>query len=514
MLRKFLICSAAIVFILSMFQPFLSPAPAQQLPGFEGGISNEMEYMELFVLTGKPIVLKGEIKVKPGTMRNGKRQDQLNLSLESEDKKIVLKRQLTFEVSMEQDSDRRQVIEVSRISRFNENISVKRSDNRTDRYVLDKYELYSSTVTDMAPAVDFYSMNVRGKKVYTINRAEGTVTVDMSGSGVGYEHAWGATETRTMDYIITTQRESTVAGKVYDAGWTGSVQIVESFNRTRELTYISNEPAQMSFQGGYLETIQDEMAARCSYSLPRFDEDGLPLKDRYTKDEVSMTLKTVPTQKRTYIPKIMDISGHWAQQDIEKLLSLGIMAPSGQYFGPQTPANRLIFARGVAELTDIVSRGKRLDEVRSNLTTSKKKTTPAEPLRFDDVKDSGNDVDYVRYLESTGVMQGVGPRKFGPEQNLTRAQAVTIIVRALGLERLAPNPPYSTGFKDEGDIPGWAKDAAYVAREIGLARGDLAGFFRPQDIMTKAEAAAFLNRFITYLQSDLKKDFRDRIFNY
>ena len=54
----------------------------------------------------------------------------------------------------------------------------------------------------------------------------------------------------------------------------------------------------------------------------------------------------------------------------------------------------------------------------------------------------------------------------------------------------------------------------YVARQIGLARGDMAGYFPPSDPMTKGEAAAFLNRFITLSSKDLKKDFKDRIINY
>ena len=79
---------------------------------------------------------------------------------------------------------------------------------------------------------------------------------------------------------------------------------------------------------------------------------------------------------------------------------------------------------------------------------------------------------------------------------------------------MAPTPGYSTGFADDSKIPAWAKDSIYAAREIGLVQGDSYGYVHPDEVMTRAEAAAFLYRFIRYLQNDIKKDYRDRILYY
>jgi hypothetical protein len=508
-IKKPLLFLVLVICIYTFFPVY--HAVAQQLPGYEGGIKNDMEYRELFVLTGKPVLLKGEMKHYIGAMRDGKRQDRLTYRLESEDKDIALNRSMTFDVRLEEDKQKRQVVTLYELVRFSESINVKSQGRRADRYTLDKCELYSSTVTDMSPAVDYYSLSIKGKRVYLINRDEGSAIVELSGSGVGYEHAWGATETRDTDYIISVKRDTVSAEGATTEEWVGSQRVIQSFNRTRDLAYVPNEPTQISFKGGYLETVKDESVARYSYNLPRFDKEGNILKDRYVKDEHEIKLSTVPTQKRTFVPKILDIGGHWAEGEIDKMLSIGVLSPTGQYFGPRSPATRLTFARGVARLLNIVERGEKMTQISENLSRRRMKRPEEPPPPFDDIKSNGEDLEYIKNLDITGVMQGVGPGRFGPNQVLTRAQAVTIMIRSLGLEHLAPNPPYHTGFGDDMDIPTWSKDAVYVARGIGLAHGDMAGYFRPHDPMTNGEAAAFLSRFLTYLQVDLKKDFRERI---
>jgi hypothetical protein len=144
---------------------------------------------------------------------------------------------------------------------------------------------------------------------------------------------------------------------------------------------------------------------------------------------------------------------------------------------------------------------------------NQEQTQEEQPL-FKDVPPEHRDFKYIQLVGKKGVMAGVEPARFGPDGNLTRAQALTIIIRALGLEGLAPNPPFNTNFTDDADIPGWAKPSVYVASEIGLVNGDSLGRVLPNQVMTRAEAAAFLNRFITFLQYDIKREYIDRILNY
>lgn len=48
-------------------------------------------------------------------------------------------------------------------------------------------------------------------------------------------------------------------------------------------------------------------------------------------------------------------------------------------------------------------------------------------------------------------------------------------------------------FKDDADIPSWAKEAVYDAKEKGLMLGDTNGNFRPNEPLTRAEAAVLLS---------------------
>lgn len=51
-----------------------------------------------------------------------------------------------------------------------------------------------------------------------------------------------------------------------------------------------------------------------------------------------------------------------------------------------------------------------------------------------------------------------------------------------------------TKFKDDADIPSWAKEAVYDAKEKGLMLGDTDGNFRPNDPLTRAEAAVLISK--------------------
>lgn len=49
-------------------------------------------------------------------------------------------------------------------------------------------------------------------------------------------------------------------------------------------------------------------------------------------------------------------------------------------------------------------------------------------------------------------------------------------------------------FKDDTDIPSWARDAVYDAKENGLMLGDTDGNFRPNNPLTRAEAALLISK--------------------
>ncbi|GGD92557.1 hypothetical protein GCM10010911_58970 [Paenibacillus nasutitermitis] len=91
-------------------------------------------------------------------------------------------------------------------------------------------------------------------------------------------------------------------------------------------------------------------------------------------------------------------------------------------------------------------------------------------------------------LNKKGIIAGSGAYKFRPDASITRAEAVSMLVRAFKLPKGG-----STGFKD---VPAkhWAAGAIAQAVAARLASGYLGGVFGPDRFITREEMAAMLVR--------------------
>ena len=144
----------------------------------------------------------------------------------------------------------------------------------------------------------------------------------------------------------------------------------------------------------------------------------------------------------------------------------------------------------------------------------RRRNEPPEESPFKDVSVDDADYKYIKAGLEKGIIFGETHDLFKPRDYLTRAQAITILIRALGFGSRAPNPGYYTSFADDHKIPSWARDSVYVAREIGITEGDSSNRFNPNQIMTRAEASAMLVRFLQFLERDLQRDYRENIILY
>ncbi|QJD84990.1 RCC1 domain-containing protein [Cohnella herbarum] len=89
------------------------------------------------------------------------------------------------------------------------------------------------------------------------------------------------------------------------------------------------------------------------------------------------------------------------------------------------------------------------------------------------------------------LISGYGDGSFQPNALLTRTEMTAIIIRALGLT-LATDA--TTKFADDGKIPSWAKPFVAVASELGIIQGRKADLFVPKGTATRAEAIVFIGR--------------------
>ncbi|CAJ1000919.1 phosphodiester glycosidase family protein [Brevibacillus aydinogluensis] len=95
----------------------------------------------------------------------------------------------------------------------------------------------------------------------------------------------------------------------------------------------------------------------------------------------------------------------------------------------------------------------------------------------------------ITYMAQRGLVKGLTETTFGPEVPLTRAQYVTLLARTFEWE--LPSSP-KLGFKDK--IPAYAQGAVQVAVSKGLVKGYPDNTFRPDQPVTRAEAAVILDR--------------------
>jgi len=499
--------------ILYFACPPLAAAAAGEAYRYLGGIKGELEYAEMLYLTGEPVLLKGTIRETTGRARDGNVTSNLTFTLENKERSIKLSRNLSFVTVTEKSGH--QEVQVTRLERFRETITAGK-----DRYTLKDFQFSRSELLDNQPAVVYKSGNWSTRKIYSVNNDLARVTVETWGHNVGYRHAWGSTETAREEGTVSFSGRVAVDKKtLVPSEWSSSFRQDFSYTRSRYLEYQPNEPLSISFPGGYVDNNSNTETLRYQGSFPDLEE-GVPAGSRWLKHEGNYELKSIPGKRRLPVANLLDIRGHWAEADIRRLYGLGAFGEQGDYFYPTAYFFRGQFARALVAVLDLpLSQPQpqsRLPAARNYYGTGgpvQPEPVEEKPL-FADVAVTDPAYKYYRAVLEAGVMTGTGPGIFGATQALTRAEALVILVRALGLEGLAPAGLPATPFHDDWAIPGWARTSVYVAYKIGLARGDEYGYLKPDETLTRAEAAVLLNRFIRYLQEEMTADYRERILNF
>lgn len=482
--------------------------------GFEGGISSgEVEgkttydYKEVVFLTGEPIIFSGTLTIKKTAKLDSKTGKQTITSnytykLTNSEKSGMLTKFLSYNTVLTKKDNGQIIEETSLNTKYTEVIDV---DDAT--YTLKNYEFTKTNITDSKPAVEYLAGNLWGRKTYGIGTDEGTVTVDITGDFYGYNQYWGSTETQVLEYMI--QSEST-KGDSSDK-WGGTASIRLSNSTAKQIKYVENEPQTISFEGGFVQTQYNNSVLQYSTNLPQFDAQGVST-DRLVEKADSLKIEGFPVKTRLMVPSINHLKGHWAENDIKALYSLEVFKEDSQNFNPQDVMTRAEFADAIVLAAKEVPVDTSLVTSKTNRTTRSKKEEILSP--FIDVAVDSKYFENINNAFKRGIISGRGNEKFAPEDYLTMADAITIIMRALGLEALAPAGGVATSFVDDADIPSYARNHIVAAQRIGLVLGDERGYLKPREYLTKARAAVVINKVINYMRDDLKKDYRERIINY
>ncbi len=465
----------AIIFVLVLS---LVPrnANASNQVDITGGVKNEYDYEEYVFISGKPVKFTGsgkDIKITTKDSK-GKRVTTYTYSLENE-KGDSLDRKITYEADVKQFNIIGQTVQNGSVTKFSEKIEIDGQE-----YTLENYQFSNGNTIDNRPASDYYAGNIIATKTYekelSRNRKE-RIVVNISSRNEGYTNFWGSTETQ-----ITTHEIHFANGKI------GIVENRISSNKSRTLNYQENSASLSSFPGGYVVNSQASMVSQYKYNLG----DGEQI--------ITARADYTPVIERLPVPKFRDTANHYAQDAIEKLYSLGIYDEDLEYFNPSLIMQRYDFTISIGKALNL----RVFEEPLKNDTTR----------LFNDVARSEKDYQYLVAAYNKGVIKGISSTNFNPGGHLTREQAATILIRALGLEGRVQDSQQLLKYSDRHKVSDYAKAAVIEATRIGLMQGNDKGHFNPQRKLSRAEAAIVIERFLEYLNQDLNNNYHNNILFY
>lgn len=119
-----------------------------------------------------------------------------------------------------------------------------------------------------------------------------------------------------------------------------------------------------------------------------------------------------------------------------------------------------------------------------------------EELNFTDIDTVSGDYFSIEQLASTGVIKGNEKNEAQPLKNVTRAEAVAMIMRFIGLENDLKSD--KTAVFEDVTENSWFYDAVMSAYEIGIVNGDSEKTFSPNRFVTREEVTAMTVRALKY----------------
>ncbi|AZS14322.1 S-layer homology domain-containing protein [Paenibacillus lutimineralis] len=122
--------------------------------------------------------------------------------------------------------------------------------------------------------------------------------------------------------------------------------------------------------------------------------------------------------------------------------------------------------------------------------------------KFHDVSTSDWFAGAVGAAANAGIAKGNEDGSFRPNDSITREQMAVMISRALsfvGKSVQAPTPLDMTVYHDEGSISAWAQAAVAETRDAGILKGVTSTTFEPDIHTTRAQAAVAVKRMLQYL---------------
>ena len=117
---------------------------------------------------------------------------------------------------------------------------------------------------------------------------------------------------------------------------------------------------------------------------------------------------------------------------------------------------------------------------------------PVQSASFTDVNEGDWYYSYVTFARSKGFVSGYTDGTFHPNDNITRAEAVTMILQIAGIVSYDVQG-FESDFSDVS-MDDWFGDAVAAAVDMEIVEGYGDGTFRPTSHLTRAEAVVVAQR--------------------
>lgn len=101
---------------------------------------------------------------------------------------------------------------------------------------------------------------------------------------------------------------------------------------------------------------------------------------------------------------------------------------------------------------------------------------------------------YMEYMYEKGIFEGTSETTINPDWGITRQEVAVLLVRMLSLENEIPSGAIT--YIDDEAIADWARDAVYILSDRGLYVGYGDGSFQPERIISRQELVSVIGRLL------------------
>lgn len=183
-----------------------------------------------------------------------------------------------------------------------------------------------------------------------------------------------------------------------------------------------------------------------------------------------LSLNGIPTD-------FSDIDGHWAQDSIltlhRKQAVDGYIVNGKMLYKPEQNITRAEFIGYLVKAKQLFISNDSETEL-TDITKSKYKT-------------------YIATAVEYGIIDGYPDSTFRPDRAITRSEIAAILARSEALDTARQDGTRAEAFGDVAEDH-WAEGVIYAAVRAGLFNGYDDGSFKPDKSITRAEAAAVIDR--------------------